>query len=96
MVYVDSMNATYRNMIMCHMMADTHEELLDMATKIGVAHKWIQYAGTYSEHFDICASKKIKALAAGATEIGWKQAGELLQRKAKDMKVELFDRHQTV
>lgn len=80
MVYVDSMNAKFRNMIMCHMMADTHEELMDMATKIGVAHKWIQYPGTNKEHFDICASKKVLAIKAGAQECAWKEIARLCNR----------------
>lgn len=69
MVYVDDFNAKYRGMIMCHMLTDTTEELLAMATKIGVNHKWIQDAGTHGEHFDICLSKKKKAIEHGAKEV---------------------------
>lgn len=36
-VYVDDMGATYRGMIMFHLIADSSEELLAMADKIGVA-----------------------------------------------------------
>lgn len=61
MVYIDNFNAPYRGMIMCNMIADTTEELLQMVDKIGVNKKWIQDAGTYNEHFDICQSKKAKA-----------------------------------
>lgn len=35
-VYIDKMNAQYRNMIMCHMLADTEQELINMAKNIGV------------------------------------------------------------
>lgn len=69
MVYVDNMNAPFGDMIMCHMVADSSEELLLMADKIGVKRKWIQYPGTDHEHFDICLSKKKLALKAGAQEI---------------------------
>ena len=69
MVYIDNMNAGYRRMIMCHMMADTTEELLDMASKIGVNTKWIQYPGTPDEHFDVCLSMKKKAIALGAIPV---------------------------
>lgn len=69
MIYIDNYNAAFGNMTMCHMVADTTEELLSMADTIGVNRKWIQYPGTYNEHFDICLSKKKKALAAGAIEI---------------------------
>ncbi len=54
---------------MCHMIADTKSELLEMCEKIGVNKKWIQKQGTYQEHFDICQTKKAKALKFGATEI---------------------------
>jgi hypothetical protein len=69
MVYVDDYNTPYGRMVMCHMMADTTEELLAMADKIGVQRKWIQYPGTSKEHFDICISKKKKAIAFGAKEV---------------------------
>lgn len=53
MVYIDNMNAPFGRMIMCHMIADTKEELLEMADKIGVQRKWIQEEGTWQEHFDV-------------------------------------------
>lgn len=85
MVYVDNMHqhkiGNYRGMKMSHMIADTTEELLDMATKIGVDHKWIQYQGTAREHFDICLSKRKKAVSLGAKEITWKEAGRIILSK---------------
>lgn len=39
MVYVDNFESSYGRMIMCHMIADTKEELLEMVDKIGVARK---------------------------------------------------------
>ncbi len=67
------MNVRFGNMIMCHMIADTTEELLEMCDKIGVNKKWIQYPGTYKEHFDICLTKKAKALKLGAIEISMRE-----------------------
>lgn len=63
-VYVDNMRARYGRMIMCHMVADTHEELHDMAARIGVARKWFQ-----RNHYDICLKMRAKAVALGAKEI---------------------------
>lgn len=68
-VYVDDMNISYRRMIMCHMIADTTEELLEMVDIIGVQRKWIQHPCTPKEHFDICLTKKKLAIEAGAVEI---------------------------
>lgn len=88
MVYVDSMNAPYRGMIMCHMLADSQEELLAMATQVGVNHKWIQDKGTKYEHFDICLTKKKIALAHGAKEIGRREVGLILQYRDSILKIE--------
>lgn len=65
-VYVDNFEIPYRGMLMCHMIADTQEELLQMADKIGVQRKWIQEYETPREHFDICKSKKALAIRHGA------------------------------
>jgi hypothetical protein len=69
MVYVDNMQARLGRMVMCHMIADTTEELLMMAAKIGVNEKWIQNAGTNREHFDVCMTAKAKAIQCGAKQI---------------------------
>lgn len=83
MVYVDSMNAPYRRMLMCHMLADTEEELEAMALKIGVQLKWWQYKGTYKSHFDICQTKKALALKSGAIEIDKHRLVQILKEKRK-------------
>lgn len=84
-VYVDNMNATYGRMKMCHMFADSTDELLAMADKIGVQRKWLQHPGSYREHFDICLSKKNKALEAGAVEIDYPSDVAELMRKRKEL-----------
>lgn len=81
MVYIDDFNAPFGNMLMCHMIADNTEELVAMVATIGVQAKWIQEAGTYNEHFDICQAKKKKALAAGAVEIGFRQYAEMVNQR---------------
>jgi Protein of unknown function (DUF4031) len=79
-VYVDDMRAPFRGMLMCHMMADSPDELLKMADRIGVRRKWIQHAGAAREHFDICLAKRALAVAAGAIEV---TARELVMRQAR-------------
>lgn len=72
-VYVDNMQASYGRMVMCHMIADTDKELLDMCDIIGVQKKWIQHVGTYKVHFDIAQTKRAAAVRAGAVEITLRQ-----------------------
>lgn len=81
MVYVDNMQARYGRMIMCHMIADSTEELLEMADAIGVARKWIQKAGTHLEHFDICLSKRNIALGRGAVGLTMRELGMRIRDK---------------
>ena len=80
-VYVDDMRAPFGRLIMCHMVADTPAELRAMADKIGVALKWVQHPGTYREHFDICLSKRARAVKAGAKEIAWREYGEMVRAR---------------
>lgn len=76
-VYVDDMQAQFGRMKMCHMLADTDEELHAMADKIGVQRKWHQSPPKHDSHYDIALSKRALAVAAGAILITWKQAGAM-------------------
>lgn len=83
MVYVDDMRADYGRMVMFHMIADTREELYDMANRIGVHFAWIQSLGTYREHFDICQSRKERALRLGAVQVTQRELMEkIIARKS--------------
>lgn len=82
-VYVDDMRASYGRMIMCHMAADTTDELLEMVDRIGVDRKWIQKPGTWQEHFDIALSKRELALRFGALEVTRKDLVRRLMAKRK-------------
>ena len=75
-VYVDDMRAPYGRMVMCHMIADTDDELHAMADAIGVARKWHQ-----GDHYDIALSKRALAVQRGAREITWRQAGLMMREK---------------
>lgn len=80
-VYVDDMNAQFGQMIMCHMIADTTDELLAMADRIGVQRKWLQDAGTHREHFDISKGKASLAVAAGAKRVSMRDIARLCRLK---------------
>lgn len=55
---------------MCHMTADTLDELHRMADKIGMERRWFQAPPKASHpHYDIPESKRAKALALGAQEV---------------------------
>lgn len=80
-VYVDDMRAPYGRMIMCHMIADTDDELHAMAARIGVARRWFQKPGTARRHYDIALSKRALAVEAGAVEITWRQTGAMVAHR---------------
>ncbi|WP_309086414.1 DUF4031 domain-containing protein [Chelativorans sp.] len=75
-VYVDDMRAPFGRMLMCHMWADTREELFAVADRIGVQRKWFQRPPGIGlpgmnaswEHFDIARSKRRLAVSYGAVE----------------------------
>lgn len=72
-VYVDNFYVTgggnFGRMKMSHMMADTTEELLEMADKIGLKRIWLQYPGESTEHFDVSITKRKEAIQSGAIEV---------------------------
>lgn len=80
-IYVDDMQAGYGRMKMCHMVADTDEELHTMAAKIGVDRRWHQKPGTPQSHYDICLSKRALAVRLGAQEITQRETGMIVRRK---------------
>jgi len=78
-VYVDEAIWPYGRMMMCHMLADTDDELHQMAAKIGVARKWHQNE-RYS-HYDICKSKREQAILLGAKQITRREFVDIARRK---------------
>lgn len=79
-VYVDREQNQYGRMKMCHMFADSLDELHAMANKIGIQEKWFQ--NKKHPHYDICQSKKKLAIKHGAIEINIKDF--LRRRDGKD------------
>ena len=82
-VYIDNAFIPYRRMLMCHMIADSTDELMAMADQIGVARKWIQNPGKQDEHFDVCKEAREKAIRYGAVEITTRElATKIRDRRA--------------
>lgn len=81
MVYVDKIFdiTSYRNVPRCmrsgacHMWADTPDELINIARRIGLKLEWIQKEGTDSVHFDLTPKKRVAALVVGAVEASFKE-----------------------
>ena len=54
----------------CHMMADSDDELHAFAARIGLKRAWHQPFPRHSvSHYDLTASKRKAAVAAGAIEV---------------------------
>lgn len=47
-----------RSVVSAHLMADTTEELLAFAAKMGLKEEWIQHRGQQKEHFDLLGEAK--------------------------------------
>lgn len=77
-VYVDCARNAYGRMVMSHMLADTPEELHEMADAIGVSRKWFQPLS--SPHYDICQRKRQLAIEAGALVVGRREVVEIVRR----------------
>lgn len=71
-VYVDAAVHPFGRMMMCHMVADSLDELHAMADAIGINRKWFQRHNSLP-HYDICKSKRALAVQHGAVEIGWRE-----------------------
>jgi Protein of unknown function (DUF4031) len=72
-VYVDTMQAPFRGLLMCHMIADCEEELHAMAAAIGMQRRSYQ-----RDHYDISMEMKQLAIQKGAREIGMRQLAALV------------------
>ena len=69
-VYVDDMQTSFGRLVMCHMMADTLDELHQMADRIGVERRWFQGPLKHRRpHYDIAMSKRALAIKFGAKEV---------------------------
>lgn len=81
MVYLGDMVIPHGRMELCHMVADSTEELFEMADAIGVQRRWVQHQGTPREHFDICKAKRELAVEHGAMEATRREFVEAMWRK---------------
>ena len=86
-VYVDSGRNPLGRMLMCHMLADTTEELHAMAEMLGLSRKWVQYPGEPKEHYDLSQGKRALAVKLGAKEIDSRMVAELIKLRRSEQRV---------
>lgn len=77
-VYVDDMRAKFGRMIMCHMFADTDEELHVMAEKIGMRRAWFQ-----GDHYDVSLTRRASAVENGAQQVPMRWAAAFMMNKRR-------------
>lgn len=79
-VYVDNARGRLqygrRVMVMCHMGADTPEELHAMAEAIGMKLKWFQ-----GDHYDVSLTRRAHAVKLGAVEITVREMVTKIRRR---------------
>lgn len=85
-VYVDNLRMPARvgriQANWSHLTADSTEELLAFAAKLGLRPSWIQNPGhVWKEHFDVTDTKRALAIKLGAREITMREASVLWAAK---------------
>jgi hypothetical protein len=73
-----------------HVLSDLHgaegtAELLAFVSRYGLRREWIQYRGSYREHFDVPEHIGLRMLADGARPATNRDVGELLRAKRASM-----------
>ena len=82
-VYVDKTKNEFRGMIMCHMVADTLDELHAMAKKLGMKRSWFQSGSI--PHYDVSLSKRRMAIEFGAIELDRKDFVMFIRKQREDI-----------
>lgn len=63
-VYIDDYRVPYRDRRICHMIADTEQELHAMAAALGISERWF-----HRDHYDVTDELRDAAVALGAVPI---------------------------
>lgn len=82
-VYVDQARIRFGRMVMCHMVADSLDELHTMAEALGLKREWFQPGST--PHYDLCTSKRTAAMKKGVVVIGRRDLVKLIRRYGNNL-----------
>jgi hypothetical protein len=86
-VYVDDMRKPVRlnrfTANWSHLYADTPEELREIAEKLALKPQWLQYAGTWKEHYDVTDTVRLHAIKLGVTQVTYRETGKYMSEKRK-------------
>lgn len=77
-VYIDDARNRFGRMVMCHMLADTLEELHAMAEAIGMKRAWFQPKSF--PHYDVSVSRRKVAVELGAVEMTQREIVGVIRR----------------
>lgn len=77
-VYVDFARIPFRDMQMCHMVADSLDELHHMADQIGMLRIWFQ-AKSFP-HYDLSQPRRQSAVEFGAVEVDRRELVTVMRR----------------
>lgn len=78
-VYVGPSIYPYGRMIMCHMVADTLNELHEMADMIDLSRRHFQKKNS-RPHYDISKNKRVLAIEHGAKDVDERKIIEILRQ----------------
>jgi hypothetical protein len=78
-VYVDRARNRFGRMVMCHMLADTLDELHAMADRIGLRREWFQSKAS-TPHYDVSLEKRALAIRHGARDCSRAEIVEVIRR----------------
>lgn len=81
-VYVDKARNVFGRMVMCHMIADTLDELHAFAACIGLKREWFQ-GDASTPHYDVSLARRAQALLLGAVELERNEFVAVIRRLRK-------------
>lgn len=77
---------------MCHMLADSLEELHEMADRIGMRRAWFQDKPGGIPHYDLMTVKRAMAVECGAIEVDRRRTAEIIRMWRKKGEPRVVDK----